>query len=483
MTLIFISFSRKDKNFAEKLTNHLTHAGYEVWIDLQNISIGEVWSDETARGIERADIFIVLLSKNALSSQWVEREIFLAQRVGKKLIPILIEDTEIPPALINLQYIDARNFSPTVLARIISAIQAIEYTPRHVESPTAVFAAPSKSNLRRMLVTMIGILGGLILVVVLIYSLVTNELKDDTPTEEASFTETSTLTPTNTETLTPTKRVTVSATAMDIQGQVEATLTAISEASTEIAASNPPSPIPTATFNVEQQVNATIVAIRATEENVLSPAEAGELAALTLTQSRRDDRALFFLLGILSLMVSMTLILLFIPMTRTMRLFQARTAHPSQEKPEPLLEEYQVFVSSSEKDKEWVKTLVRDLGELGFLVWWYAKDAPGLPFGKEIQSAIYYTKVFLIVISPDAMVSQHIEEEIRWAEIHKRPIVSILYRPTPVEKYLYGLAKGAGIDFTNEREYKGSMEDLTQAVNHHLKKRLETVSSESEEES
>lgn len=481
MAKIYISYSRIDAPFAKKLTNDLRKLGHDVWID-DSITGGTDWWNESISLILRSNIFIVLVSSSSSSSEWVSREIEIALHAPTRIIPILIGDSEIPRSIRAIQFLDARNYTPETLTQLIYAIEAIEdVQPKSSFAPIpSVLSRQAKSVLSWRL---IGALVGIFSLIILSIYLVGTNFDDDTPSQETRTTETITFTPTITETLTPTKRVTVSATVMDIQGQVEATLTAISEASTEIAASNPPSPIPTATFNVEQQINATIVAIRATEENVLSPAEAGELAALTLTQSRRDDRALFFLLGILSLMVSMTLILLFIPMTRTMRLFQARTAHPSQEKPEPLLEEYQVFVSSSEKDKEWVKTLVRDLGELGFLVWWYAKDAPGLPFGKEIQSAIYYTKVFLIVISPDAMVSQHIEEEIRWAEIHKRPIVSILYRPTPVEKYLYGLAKGAGIDFTNEREYKGSMEDLTQAINHHLKKRLETVSSESEEES
>lgn len=113
---------------------------------------------------------------------------------------------------------------------------------------------------------------------------------------------------------------------------------------------------------------------------------------------------------------------------------------------------------------------------LGYLVWWYAKDAPGLPFGAEIRSAIYYTKVFVVIASPDSMKSKHVEEEVRWAEIYDRPIINVIHRETPVEDWLYGLAKGAAISFTDEREYKGAIEQLTQAIDHLLQKRLAQVS-------
>jgi hypothetical protein len=227
-------------------------------------------------------------------------------------------------------------------------------------------------------------------------------------------------------------------------------------------------------------VQGTMIAFQGTDESILSPAEAAILF-------RTDNTTPLLLVGLMSAAsLGLTVGVLFVVLTgRSSRLPRRTghlTAHPSAQAaiaadpsaaPEPLLEEYQIFVSSSERDKEWVSILVQDLMALGYLVWWYAKDAPGLPFGKEIQSAIYHTKVFVIILSPDSMKSKHIEEEIRWSEIYDRPIVPVLCRPVGIEERLYGLAKGADIDFTDEREYKGSIELLTQAIDHHLQKRLQ----------
>jgi hypothetical protein len=121
--------------------------------------------------------------------------------------------------------------------------------------------------------------------------------------------------------------------------------------------------------------------------------------------------------------------------------------------------------------------VVEDLNSLGYLLWWYAKDAPGLPFGNEIRSAIYHTKVFLIVVSPDSMRSKHIEEEIRWAEIYDRPIIPVVCRATSIEERLYGLAKGADISFIDD--YKEALEFLAQAIDHHLQQRIEKMMTDS----
>jgi hypothetical protein len=233
---------------------------------------------------------------------------------------------------------------------------------------------------------------------------------------------------------------------------------------------------------VAEVVQETSVAFQATEQSVLSPAEAAQLAALRTN----DNSGVILFTGLLAaLAVGISFgVLVVVWSTRDMR-FRRSTAHPTAHPqqtaqpenttPDKLLEEYQLFISCSDRDKEWVDILVEDLEALNYLVWWYVKDAPGLPFGNEIRSAIFHTKVFLIVLSPDSMKSKHVEEEIRWAEIYDRPIIPVLHRVIAVEERLYGLAKGADIDFSEEQGYKNALELLTQAIDHYLKQRLEQV--------
>ncbi|MBZ0320937.1 MAG: toll/interleukin-1 receptor domain-containing protein [Anaerolineae bacterium] len=508
---VFISYSRKDNDVASRLASELRDYGFDVWIDTQ-ISSGERWLAAIGEAIRTSSAVIVIVSSSSSKSEWVEREILLANREAKPIIPFQIDGTYLP-ILIDVQHIDARADWERAKEQLLAALQLFTepklsstpirsgtVMPRPSSRPAHIFE-PIEPRTRRG-IWFFGAILLLTLVISLAIIIVSPEFLSDTqesPTASQAAILSDTETPTNTVTPTNTLATSVSPTTLSptlpteslnirtaiaqaVQETVESvgfTLTAISRTSTPTYTNTP-------TLSVEQRVDATLFVMRTTEENSLSPQEAGELAQLAVEASNQDKDYSITYWGIIISLIALNGFLTIIALNRVLgNRFKWRTAHlskDSENKPEPLLNEYQVFVSSADEDKEWVKTLVKDLGELGFLVWWYAKDAPGLPFGKEIQSAIYYTKVFLIVISPDSMESKHIEEEIRWSEVYERPIVSVLYRPTTVVERLYGLAKGADIDFTNEREYKGSMEMLTQAINHHLKKRLEDIQDNSEPE-
>jgi hypothetical protein len=238
---------------------------------------------------------------------------------------------------------------------------------------------------------------------------------------------------------------------------------------------------PAPTFDsVEIAVAATVSAVRAVEERTLSAAEIALVAPLM----RDNYTSVLLLSGTVALAALLlsgaTLIMVWRGNSWQPTPKRAHAPHHGQasagqpELPLPLLADFQIFVSSSEKDRQWVERLVADLARMDYLVWWYAKDAPGLPFGNEIRSAIYHTKIFMIVLSPDSMASKHVEEEIRWAEIYDRPIIPVLHRPISVDQRLYGLAKGADIDFADTR-YRDALELLAQAIDHYLEKRLETL--------
>lgn len=90
MNRAFISYSRRDRSFAERLARDLSDAGLDVWIDFRQIHAGEMWQEEIFRGLQRSDMVIVALSPDAVGSQWVEREVNTAREQGKLIIPIMV---------------------------------------------------------------------------------------------------------------------------------------------------------------------------------------------------------------------------------------------------------------------------------------------------------------------------------------------------------------------------------------------------------
>lgn len=103
MKRVFVSYSRRNRNFAERLARDLSDAGLDVWIDFRQIHGGEVWRDEIRRGIERSEMMIVCLSPEAVRSEWVQFEVNSARNLGKLVIPVMVTsaqaDIQATPAL------------------------------------------------------------------------------------------------------------------------------------------------------------------------------------------------------------------------------------------------------------------------------------------------------------------------------------------------------------------------------------------------
>ena len=98
MSHIFISYSRKDIDFAAKIVHALSEGDPEnkldTWIDWKSIPKGEDWEQEIYRGIEEADAFLFLISPDSVTSEMCNKEIAHAVKNGKRILPIFIADVD-----------------------------------------------------------------------------------------------------------------------------------------------------------------------------------------------------------------------------------------------------------------------------------------------------------------------------------------------------------------------------------------------------
>jgi len=93
---IFISYSSKDREQAQLLTELLASAGLSVWIDQSSIGAATSWSGEISKAITDCKALIVLLSPSSVDSKNVTREVALAFERNKKILPIDIEPVALP---------------------------------------------------------------------------------------------------------------------------------------------------------------------------------------------------------------------------------------------------------------------------------------------------------------------------------------------------------------------------------------------------
>jgi hypothetical protein len=86
---IFVSYSRKDSDFAEQVHDYLKDSGHDIFIDINDIKPGDLWNSTIEENILNCDIFVIIVTYAALSSPEVEKEVLNAKAQKKKIIPVI----------------------------------------------------------------------------------------------------------------------------------------------------------------------------------------------------------------------------------------------------------------------------------------------------------------------------------------------------------------------------------------------------------
>jgi len=108
MAQVFISYSRKDLIFVERLAKDIQTTGIKVWYDVSGLEVGKRWAIEIESAIQQSQYFILILSPDSVKSEWVEREFLSAQKYKLKIIPLLLQPCDLSILYINLQHIDVQ---------------------------------------------------------------------------------------------------------------------------------------------------------------------------------------------------------------------------------------------------------------------------------------------------------------------------------------------------------------------------------------
>ena len=126
---VFITYSRKDRSFVERLTGVLAAAGVETWTDVSNIEPGQNWQSEIEKGLVNAGALIYVASENSPQSKWMEYELtaFLAKG---KVIPVVIDDAgerALPHVLRIIQWVDFRDNFDVAANKLVRRIATLRH--------------------------------------------------------------------------------------------------------------------------------------------------------------------------------------------------------------------------------------------------------------------------------------------------------------------------------------------------------------------
>ena len=96
---VFISYSHQDREAVAWIDSVLEKRdGFMVWYD-KGLVPGEVYRKKIAKVIRDSGYFIILLSRSSVNSDWVLDEVEYAKKLHKRILPIWIENVNIPDDL------------------------------------------------------------------------------------------------------------------------------------------------------------------------------------------------------------------------------------------------------------------------------------------------------------------------------------------------------------------------------------------------
>lgn len=143
---IFISHSSQDKDSTQFMAAQLREAGYNVWVDVDSIPDGSTWPREIEKGVRNCGAMVVILSKLARDSEWVERETLLAMDLRKPLFIALTEDLPLPLHLLNRQFTDFRQDREAAARKLLDALEEISLTDPAINQPPVLSPQPDEDN-------------------------------------------------------------------------------------------------------------------------------------------------------------------------------------------------------------------------------------------------------------------------------------------------------------------------------------------------
>jgi hypothetical protein len=120
---VFLSHQSGDAPWVAKLKSALEHRGVKVWLDQEQIRPGDLFIDALEQGIQSSGSLALIISPGALRSLWVREEYQRALVISNskqrelRLIPVLLQDTDLPGFLSTRQWVDFRepeNFEQSV---------------------------------------------------------------------------------------------------------------------------------------------------------------------------------------------------------------------------------------------------------------------------------------------------------------------------------------------------------------------------------
>lgn len=130
---VFLAYAEEDRLYVKRLYSELQAAGFEPWMDTENLLPGQNWPRAIQRAIEISDYFVgCFSSRSAVKRGHFQSELTYALDVATRVpveqayfLPIRLDECEIPEHIVKrVHYVDLYpdwKFGVDVLKRALHA--------------------------------------------------------------------------------------------------------------------------------------------------------------------------------------------------------------------------------------------------------------------------------------------------------------------------------------------------------------------------
>ena len=129
----FISHASHDREAAERLETALGRA--RVWFDRSDIRLGTLLGHELLSNIEKSRLLVLVWSRSAQASPWVQSEWITAVNLRKPVIPMVLDSTPLPQSLGNTLRQSLRRSSKVPIAELVGSVKARRRSENSVSPP------------------------------------------------------------------------------------------------------------------------------------------------------------------------------------------------------------------------------------------------------------------------------------------------------------------------------------------------------------
>jgi hypothetical protein len=151
---IFVSYASVDAVAAKMIVEGLQSRDLSVLLDADELQVGERWTESMRTAIASSAYCLILLSQQSVHATWLNHEAEAAlkelQSRGITIVPVLLEDCDVPASLSTYQWFDMKAGIANNLEKLAEALSS---------TPKIDFAKLSPQTFEQLVVDLLQKLG------------------------------------------------------------------------------------------------------------------------------------------------------------------------------------------------------------------------------------------------------------------------------------------------------------------------------------